>query len=79
MTDSFQEKKKKLLVLLKPRPRTGTLSLLPHSTGQSKLQGHLRFKEGKYTLLEVRSVMHAQGEKESMGAILGDHLLSKSL
>lgn len=76
MTDNFQEKMKKLPVLLKSRPRTGTMSLLPYSTGQNKTQGHLKFKERKYSLLEV---MQAQREEELMGAILGDRLLPKSL
>lgn len=75
MTASFQERKQKLLVLLKAGPRIGTTSLLPHSTGQSKSQGWLRFKERKQTLLpDVRSAVSVQGGKELMAVILGDHL-----
>lgn len=48
------------------------MSLLPHSIGQSKSQGQLRFKEGNQTLLDVRSVVFVQGRKELMAVILGD-------
>lgn len=57
----LREQKLKLPCLLKTMPRTGTTSLLPHFTGQSKSKGQPRFKWSQNRLHLSMAVKNGNG------------------